>query len=148
MTGKVLLNCIMQYMDITSEQVCQDVILLMQRFKQEIAQLADESHLTSAQLGALYMLDQHGELAMGEVAHVLHCDPSNVTGIVDRLVAHELVRRKERATDRRAKTIALTTEGKKVVDTVNGLLPQRLGCAGLTSAERKALHDAAQKLVR
>lgn len=87
-------------MDITAEIICQDMMTLLGRFKQELARIADERGLTQVQLAALYMVQQHGELAMGKVAHVLHCDPSNVTGIVDRLVSHNLVTRQENPTDR------------------------------------------------
>jgi DNA-binding MarR family transcriptional regulator len=84
---------------------------------------------------------------MGKVAHVLHCDPSNVTGVVDRLVAHRLISRQECPTDRRAKTITLTAEGRDVVQEVMQILPERMGCDRLNQAEREALHSAVQKLV-
>jgi DNA-binding MarR family transcriptional regulator len=133
-------------MELTSEIVCQDLLSLLGRFKQEMAHIADERGLTSVQLAALYRIDENGELAMGKVAHVLHCDPSNVTGIVDRLVAHKLVTRQECVTDRRAKTIALTVEGKRIVDETMAVMPGRLGCRRLTQAEREAIHSAVQKV--
>ncbi len=134
-------------MEITTEQVCQDIISLLTRFKQELAKLADSYQLTPVQLGALFMLDQHGDLPMGKAATVLHCDPSNVTGVVDRLVLHELVLRQESKADRRTKTITLTPKGKEMIGTINKLMPDRLGCNSLTNGERMALHDAAQKLI-
>jgi DNA-binding MarR family transcriptional regulator len=133
-------------MELTAEVVCQDLLSLLSRFKQEMGSIADERGLTPVQLAALYRIDEHGELAMGKVAHVLHCDPSNVTGIVDRLVVHNLVTRKECATDRRAKTIALTPEGQKVVKQIMEIMPERLGCAKFTQAEREAIHSAVQKV--
>lgn len=133
-------------MEITSDQVCQDVLSLLMRFKQELSKVAESYQLTPVQLGALFMIDEHGELAMGEVAHVLHCDPSNVTGIIDRLVSHKFVLRQESQKDRRAKTITLTPHGKEIIDHVHGMLPDRLGCPELTSSERLAIHSAVQKL--
>lgn len=133
-------------MELTAEVVCQDLLSLLSRFKQEMGSIADERGLTPVQLAALYRIDEHGELAMGKVAHVLHCDPSNVTGIVDRLVGHHLVTRQECATDRRAKTIALTDEGKKVVTEIMKTMPDRLGCSKFTQAEREAIHSAVQKV--
>ena len=133
-------------MELTADIVCQDLLSLLGRFKQEMGLIADERGLTAVQLAALYRIDEHGELAMGKVAHVLHCDPSNVTGIVDRLVAHKLVTRQECPTDRRAKTITLTAEGKKVVDQIMAVMPGRLGCEKLSDGERQAIHSAVQKM--
>jgi DNA-binding MarR family transcriptional regulator len=134
-------------MEITNEQVCQDVLALLSRFKLEIAQIADTYQLTPVQLGALFMLEQRGDLPMGKVAGALHCDPSNVTGVVDRLVAHELVRREESPHDRRAKTITLTAKGREMIAAINSKLPDRLGCLNLTADERVVLHSVTQKLV-
>jgi DNA-binding MarR family transcriptional regulator len=133
-------------MELTADIICQDLLSLLGRFKQEMGLIADERGLTAVQLAALYRIDEHGELAMGKVAHVLHCDPSNVTGIVDRLVAHKLVTRQECPTDRRAKTITLTPEGKKVVDQIMAIMPSRLGCEKLSDDERQAIHSAVQKM--
>lgn len=134
-------------METPTQQVCQDIMLLFGRIKQEFLRIAEAEHLTQVQFAALYVLRQRGELAMGEVAHTLHCDPSNVTGIVDRLVAHNLVARCECPSDRRAKTISLTPEGKLLVDRLVTTLPERLGCSKLTHDERAVLHNAVQKLV-
>jgi DNA-binding MarR family transcriptional regulator len=133
-------------MELTADIICQDLLSLLGRFKQEMGLIADERGLTAVQLAALYRIDEHGELAMGKVAHVLHCDPSNVTGIVDRLVMHKLVTRQECPTDRRAKTITLTAEGKKVVDQIMAIMPGRLGCEKLSDDERQAIHSAVQKM--
>jgi len=133
-------------MDITAEIICQDIMSLLGRFKQELARIADERGLTQVQLSAIYMIHQHGELAMGKVANVLHCDPSNVTGIIDRLVSHNLVTRQECPTDRRAKTITLTEEGHKLIHEITSVLPDRMGCARLNASERDALHAVVQKI--
>lgn len=133
-------------MEVTPELICHDILTLLGRFKQEMMRIAEERHLTLMQLSALYQVDQHGELAMGKVAHVLHCDPSNVTGIVDRLVAQELVSRQECPTDRRAKTIALTHDGKDIVKEIMRIMPERMGCYKLTAEECRLLHTAVMKL--
>lgn len=119
---------------------------LLGRFKHEMGRIADERGLTAVQLAALYRLEEHGELPMGKVAHVLHCDPSNVTGIVDRLVAHKLVTRQECPTDRRAKTITLTDKGKEVVTEITAAMPARIGCDKLSGAELSAIHSAVKKI--
>src|SRR5580704_13074714 len=54
---------------------------------------ASEFDLHPAQAGALMQLDEQGGLPMHEIASLLACDSSNVTGIVDRLEARGLVTR-------------------------------------------------------
>jgi MarR family transcriptional regulator, organic hydroperoxide resistance regulator len=56
---------------------------------------------------------------MGELAEAMHCDNSNVTGIVDRLEERGLVERRAAENDRRVKLIALTPEGKHLREELN-----------------------------
>ena len=53
---------------------------------------------------------------MGELAQQMHCDSSNITGIVDRLEERGLVERGAAEGDRRVKLVALTAEGRKLRD--------------------------------
>jgi len=62
--------------------------------------------------GTLRVLDE--PRTMSEIAAVLHCDNSNVTGIVDGLEERGLVVRKPSTGDRRVKLITLTAEGRRV----------------------------------
>jgi DNA-binding MarR family transcriptional regulator len=74
--------------------------------------VARKLDLRPASLGALRVLDE--PRAMGEIARFLHCDNSNVTGLVDGLEERGLVRRESSPKDRRVKLIALTAEGRRV----------------------------------
>ena len=51
---------------------------------------------------------------MGELAQHMHCDNSNITGIVDRLSERGLVERRAAEGDRRVKLVALTDEGRAI----------------------------------
>jgi len=51
---------------------------------------------------------------MGELARHMHCDNSNITGIVDRLSERGLVERRAAEGDRRVKLIALTDSGREL----------------------------------
>src|ERR1700733_1896639 len=93
-------------MEITPEQVCQDLLGLIGRIKTSLARLSEKYDLTIMQVHALYAISQ-GDTTMGRVADTLHCDASNVTGIVDRLVASKLITRHEGEHDRRTKTLHL-----------------------------------------
>lgn len=133
-------------MEITTEQTCQDLFQLMHYAKVRALQLAEEQGLTRVQLFTLYSIDQYGDLAMGQVAHMLHCDASNVTGIVDRMVGQGLVKREENPKDRRAKRLVLTPKGKEAVQCLRAALPAKIGCEKLTNAERATLHTIIGKL--
>jgi DNA-binding MarR family transcriptional regulator len=56
---------------------------------------------------------------MGELAEAMHCDNSNITGIVDRLEERGLVERGTAKHDRRVKLIALTTDGRELREQLN-----------------------------
>ena len=132
---------------ISPYEVSQDLILLLDRIKQHTLALAEERGLTRVQLLALYLIDQHGELAMQQTAGMLHCDASNVTGIVDRLVGQDLILRQENTQDRRVKTLRLTPKGIQLIESVKEALPHLLGCDTLTANERDTLHQLIKKLV-
>ena len=51
---------------------------------------------------------------MGQLAEILACDASNVTGLVDRLQSRGLVRRRPSAEDRRVKVLELTPAGARL----------------------------------
>jgi DNA-binding MarR family transcriptional regulator len=108
--------------------------------------LAEERGLTHMQVFALYTLHRHGSLMMGRVATELHCDASNVTGIVDRLAAQGLIVRQEYEHDRRVKQLQLTDKAKQIIDEIAAALPERLGCEVLTAAERDAFHALVNKI--
>jgi DNA-binding MarR family transcriptional regulator len=55
------------------------------------------------------------ELTHGELATRLHCDKTNVTGLVDRLERRALVRRRPDDDDRRVTKVFLTEEGTELV---------------------------------
>jgi DNA-binding MarR family transcriptional regulator len=74
--------------------------------------IAQESGLRPATFGALRVLDE--PRTMSEIAGLLRCDNSNVTGIVDGLEARGLAERTASPGDRRVKLIALTAEGRRL----------------------------------
>lgn len=74
--------------------------------------IARELGLRPAAFGTVRALEQ--PKTMSEIAAFLHCDPSNVTGIVDGLEERGLATRTPSEEDRRVKLIALTAEGRRV----------------------------------
>jgi DNA-binding MarR family transcriptional regulator len=96
-----------------------------------------ELHLTIPQA---MLLRQLGDaLPMNEAAGKLHCDPSNVTGIVDRLEARGLIERRHLATDRRVKQLALTPAGRRLRHRAEAILSTAPGVSDLPAGDQAAL---------
>jgi DNA-binding MarR family transcriptional regulator len=76
--------------------------------------VASEFELSPPQVRALGVLDPERPVPMSELAEALHCDNSNVTGIVDRLEDRGLVERRSATHDRRVKMLAVTDRGAEV----------------------------------
>jgi DNA-binding MarR family transcriptional regulator len=96
-----------------------------------------ELHLTIPQA---MLLRQLGDaLPMNEAAGKLHCDPSNVTGIVDRLEARGLIERRTVATDRRVKQLALTPAGRRLRRRSEAILQTAPGVSDLPAGDQAAL---------
>lgn len=74
--------------------------------------IAQELDLHPGQANVLRLLSE--PRTMGELAGGMHCDNSNITGIVDRLEERGLVERQAADNDRRIKRIALTRAGKRL----------------------------------
>lgn len=85
------------------------LLALVDRLRARMAAVAGELGLTPQQAILLRHLGR--PRSMGELADVLACDPSNVTGLVDRLAARGLVERVVDPADRRVKRLLLTDDG-------------------------------------
>jgi DNA-binding MarR family transcriptional regulator len=134
-------------MHVTQKQVCADIVELLNLMKNAMLEIAEDLGVTRIQLFALYSIKARDGLVMGEVANVLHCDPSNVTGLVDRLVSQGLVVRQACPEDRRAKRLALTEKGSQIAAKLEAALPSRMGCDRLDGSELVALHNLILKVV-
>jgi DNA-binding MarR family transcriptional regulator len=76
--------------------------------------LAAQLELSPVQCHVLHLIDPRRPVSMGELADTLACDRSNVTGLVDRLEARGLVRRRPSVGDRRVKVLVLTPAGSRL----------------------------------
>jgi len=128
-------------------QVCDDLVQLVKHIKSGMGAIAEHYGLTHMQLYVMNTIQAGGAITMGTVAHSLHCDASNITGIIDRLVTQGLVTRQEDEHDRRAKMLQLTDKGVKMMDDIVAALPKQLGCDKLTVADRQKLHSLIAQLV-
>ncbi len=102
--------------------------------------IARDLGLRPAAVGALRALE--GPRTMSEIAAFLHCDNSNVTGIVDGLEERGLATRQPSPADRRVKLIALTPEGRKVrARLTRAVEAPPAWVEGLSDADQRTLRD-------
>jgi DNA-binding MarR family transcriptional regulator len=104
-----------------------------------------EFDLTGPQARLIRLLER--PTPMNQVAGKLGCDPSNVTGIVDRLEARGFVERRVLPSDRRVKELLLTPAGERVQQCLMTVFDSVPGLADLSDRELQALHDLLESAV-
>ena len=104
--------------------------------------------LTFMQAHALRLLEPGEERTMGKLAETIMCDPSNVTGIADRLEARGLVERRSAAHDRRVKALALTPAGVAMRERVLAVFSEPPpAIRRLSKVDQLALRDILRRAV-
>ena len=79
---------------------------------------------------------------MRALATALHCDSSNVTGLVDGLAAQGLVERREAEHDRRVRMLVVTDRGKEVRARLIEVMSEvPAGLASLGEDDQRVLRD-------
>lgn len=99
------------------EEIVDRLLGVTERVHHAIATVAGRYDLTPQQLALLRMLGE--PLSMRAFAQDLSCDPSNVTGLVDRAERLGLVERVTDPDDRRVRMLTLTAKGRRIRDKVN-----------------------------
>lgn len=116
------------------------------RFYDEYDAAAEAHDLTGVQAKLLNVVADHPE-PMNRIAAVLRCEPSNITGLVDRLAARGLVTRQPSPTDRRVKLVAATAAGARLCGEVwDDLDFADEPLAALTDEERLTLRDLLRRI--
>ena len=124
----------------TASQVVAAVFELAGQLRAAVTRGLHDLGLTDPLADALWALDpDEGPVSRRVVAERLHCDPSNVTFLADRLAERGLVTRVEDPADRRVRALALTDAGREARARVHAVLQQGLRDAGLDRAGQRAL---------
>jgi DNA-binding MarR family transcriptional regulator len=122
---------------VTGDEIAILVIEVARELATGFTRQASERGLTFPQA---FLIRQLGRpLSMKAVADRMHCDASNLTGIVDRLEARGLVVRRSHPTDRRVKELVLTGAGERLRDELDKLPPYAPRLSQLSAAERATL---------
>ena len=108
------------------------------------------SQLTMPQLKILMLLHRLGDTSGRELAGLMGVSLATMSGMVDRLVAHNLVTRAEDPHDRRVRRITLSTTGAQMIADIitAGTEKQDRLLRRLTDAELQTVADAMRAMVR
>jgi DNA-binding MarR family transcriptional regulator len=107
------------------------------------------SDLTSAQFAALVIIDKYPGAEFMRLADALGYDSATLGGLVNRLIAKKLVRRRVGKYDRRTRLISTTARGKALLDET---MPKALDVeaqllSALTAEERELLKALLERIV-
>ena len=115
-------------------------------FSRAVACKVAEYDLTAPQFGVLEALYHLGPLSLGELAEKLLVTGGNVTYVMDRLEAQDLVARERSGDDRRVVRAHLTTKGRA---TIEGVFPGHVDfVSGLVDSLDKDDQDQLRDLLK
>jgi DNA-binding MarR family transcriptional regulator len=122
--------------------------LAFARVHAHFAAVVAELDLAPMQAKALHELDAEKPISMRELANRLGADPSNVTGLVDRLEARGLAERRPDPHDRRIKGLALTAAGAKLRQRLFArLYSAPRAVAELSQRDQRCLRDVLERIL-
>ena len=101
--------------DADPERLAADLALAIGRLARRLRQQAEEG-VTASLLSALWTIERLGPVTLGDLAGAERVQPPTVTRIVSRLEELHLVSRHVDAADRRVARIALTPQGRRLLD--------------------------------
>lgn len=93
--------------------------ILFSKVIQRLAIVVSEENLSFSQVAALHIIDREGVVNVNDISTSLNLSMSATSRMIDELVKKDLIERKEDQENRRAKTLSLTTSGKKFMDTLS-----------------------------
>ena len=106
-----------------------------------IAAALESIGLTPALFGILNFLGARDAAIQQEIADAMGIDPSTMVSLIDELEGAGLARRRPHPTDRRAREVAITAEGRRRLDRGREMASQVEDevLQGLTDGERRQL---------
>jgi DNA-binding MarR family transcriptional regulator len=106
-----------------------------------IAEGLETIGLTTALFGVLNVLGARKGAIQQEIGSAMGIDPSTMVSLIDQLETAGLAKRRPRPTDRRAREVAITPKGRRVLKQARELATQAEDdvLRGLTEAERGQL---------
>ena len=106
--------------------------VFMQRSMRDFRKFMEETGLSFSQINILMRLLHGRRIGVSEIGEQLGVTNAAASQAVDRLVGMDLIERTEDPTDRRAKKLALTPEGRRLIE--QGIEVRSQWVEGLTQA--------------
>lgn len=137
-----------------STKLEEDVLRALRRITRAIdlhsRHLATTFGLTAPQLVCLRVIEQAGPMSPSQLALEVSLSQGTVTGIVDRLVARQLVSRVRNSDDRRVVTLAVTDAGRALIAAAPSPLQERFveRLGELSPEEGEIIRLTLNKIVR
>lgn len=134
---------------VNENNLYQQMIRFAVRAKRHLIVTCEDKHLTPVQGVVLLLLETEKPRSMNALADEMGCDASNITGLIDRLEAHELITRSSCDKDRRIKLLSLTKKGQKCRSDVLANIKdqQALDFSKLSTDESKELTRLIHKVL-
>jgi DNA-binding MarR family transcriptional regulator len=106
-----------------------------------VAEALQTVGLTPATFGVLNVIAAREGAIQQEISSAMGIDPSAMVSLIDELEAAELAERRPHAKDRRAREVAITSKGIKLLERARGMAFQVEDevLRGLSAAERREL---------
>jgi DNA-binding MarR family transcriptional regulator len=122
---------------------------MMMRAKKHIARASEAWQLTPVQGMLLLFFKPSSTYSMNELAELMCCDASNITGLIDKLETHGYIERAAGEDDRRVKQIKLTANGVKCRQDIHKKLEvaDALDLSNLSQDEIRSLYKIMGKIV-
>ncbi len=92
--------------------------LLIRGFARHESNYLSRGEITLPQMWALQHLSSRGGCPMNELAYSLGISRPSATGLIDRLIAQQLVRREGDRRDRRIIWVRISPKGQRVLDNI------------------------------
>lgn len=131
----------------------EDILRALRRITRAIdlhsRQLASTYGLTGPQLVALRTIARKGPTTPSQLAKEISLSQATITGIIDRLAARQLVKRRRSSKDRRHVSVSITSAGQALIDSAPSPLQERFAeqLASLSPEEQTIIRVTLNKVV-
>jgi DNA-binding MarR family transcriptional regulator len=120
---------------------------LMMARRQVLIEAAAEENLTPPHAFLLLKLREVQPPFLRDLARFMHCDPSYITSLADRLEERGLAQRRASDQDRRLKELVLTDAGREAQDRLRAaIMEPPMGLLDLPEEDQRTLLRIAQHL--
>jgi len=102
----------------TTFELIEEMFKISRLMKEKMSFTNSLMHLSALQVHALMFLNYNKEATMSDIADYFRIELPSATSLVNKLCDQKLVKRYEDQKDRRLVKIAVTTDGKKLLEQV------------------------------